>query len=312
MNINKPFNKLLLKNKLRKAFILLKGRIMMKLGRAIKMKKASTIILTAIIAVSVFSLIASVYAMPFMNWRRLPFPIMGNPHNAATQQSFIRLDGFISKWGDTNVTGTTQVQSRTVVINDTDIRQGSSATLIWTTNTSRPLSALRDTENFTYNFYTARLVNASVSSLNETRYSYFLNGTWTVFNATSTLTIITDSSGDITGFHRSQDATALVTNAYGEFMVASEGHNFTLTISGMDDSLTGSVRVQRITTKMFNPFRVNCDDSSSTVTKTDVSTIVTAFGSSPGWGNYNQNMDYNFNYKIDICDLSTAAANINM
>ncbi|MCW4009103.1 MAG: hypothetical protein NWF05_00575 [Candidatus Bathyarchaeota archaeon] len=275
------------------------------------MKKIPAIILSAIIAVSILSLAASAYAMPFMHWKAFQNMGNGNSHAAATQQSFVRLDGFISMWGDTNVTGTIQVQSRTVVVNNTDIRQGSSATAMWTTNTSRAINAVRDRENFTYNFYTARLTNASVSSLNVTGYSFFLNGTWSVYNVTSSFTVTTDSSGSITGFHRSQDAVALVTNAYGEFKIASGEGNFTLTITGIDDSLNGSVRVQKITTKMFNPFKINNSDNFATLTKADVSTIVTAFGASPGWGNYNQNMDYNFNYRVDICDLATAAANLN-
>jgi hypothetical protein len=40
--------------------------------------------------------------------------------------------------------------------------------------------------------------------------------------------------------------------------------------------------------------------------------VAGAYGTMPGYGNYDQRMDYNFNYRIDICDLATAAANINV
>jgi hypothetical protein len=30
----------------------------------------------------------------------------------------------------------------------------------------------------------------------------------------------------------------------------------------------------------------------------------------PGWGNFDQKMDFNGNYKIDIADLTTVAANV--
>ena len=274
------------------------------------MKKTLAIIFAAIIAVSALSLAASAYAMPFMNWKNFNSPGMGNSHRLATQQSFARVDGAITKWGSTNVTGTIEAQSRTIVTNSTDVRQGSSATAMWTTNTSRLISSYRERENFTYTFYTARLVNASVSSLNVTGYSFFLNGTWNVFKVMTNFTITTDSTGNITGFNRNQNAVAVASNAYGELKVASSGSNFTLSINGVDP-LTGSVHIQRITTKMFNPFKVNNDDTTTTVTKADVSTVVSSYGSSPGWGNYDQRMDYNFNYKVDICDLATAAANIN-
>ena len=271
------------------------------------MKKIAAIILTAIIAVSALSLAASAYAMPFMNWKMFDGP--GNSHKLALQQSFVRLDGFINQSGSNNVTGAIEAQSRTIVLNTT-ARQGASATAIWTSNQSRPISGLKDKQNFTYTFNTARLVNASTASLNTTGLSYFLNGTWNVYQITTNFTIITDSSGNIVSFNRNQNASAVVTNAYGELKVASNANNFTLSITGIDQ-LTGLVHVQRITTKMFNPFRINNDDNTTIVTKADVSTIVKSYGSSPGWGNYDQRMDYNFNYKIDITDLTTAAANIN-
>jgi hypothetical protein len=273
------------------------------------MKKLSAIILTAIIAVSALSLAASAYAMPFMNWKNFQ-NMPGNSHRTATQQSSARIGGFVTGWGDTNVTGTISAFSQTVVLNNTDVRQGSSATAIWTTNQSRPINTIQSRENFTYTFYTARLVNANVSSLNTNGYSLFLNGTWNVYEVTSSFNMTTDSSGEITSFNRSQNAVAVVTNAYGELAVSSTESNFTLSITGVD-SLTGSVHVSRIMTKLCNPFKILNDDSSTTVTKADVATIVSSYGACPGWGQYDQNMDYNFNYKIDITDLATAAANIN-
>jgi hypothetical protein len=273
------------------------------------MKKTLALILAAIIAVSALSLAATAEARSFMNWNHFNTPGMGNSHRLATQQSFTRIDGSINQWGTINVTGTIGGQSRTIITNST-VNQGSSATAIWTTNSSRPISSLRTQQNFTYTFYTAKLVNASVSSLNVTGYSFFLNGTWNVFAVTTTFTITNDNAGNIISFNRNQNAVATATNAYGELKVASSGSNFALSINGVDP-LTGSVHTQRITTKMFNPFKVNNDDTTTTVTKADISTVMSSYGSSPGWGNYDQRMDYNFNYKVDICDLATAAANIN-
>jgi hypothetical protein len=276
--------------------------------RVKKMRKIAAIVLTAIIAISAFSIVASASAMPFMNWRN---NMMGpGNHRGITQQSFVRMDGVITQWGDTPVKGGIQAQSRTVIVNATNVRQGSIATVLWTSNDSRPISALRSRENFTYTFYAARLTNVNVSSLNETGYIFFLNGTWNVWKVTSTFTITTDSSGNITNVNRDQNTVPLVTGAYGELKIASSSNKFTLAITGID-SLTGTVRVQRMTTRMFNPFIVNNTDGQTTVTPADVATIANCYGSSPGFGNYGQNMDYNFNFKVDICDLTTAAANIN-
>lgn len=277
------------------------------------MKKAIAMILIAIFAISALSIIATADARPFMNWRMNRGNFVNNDsqrtNQFVAQQSFVRIDGPITKYGGVNATGSVDVQSRTVVVNSTSLREGSSATAMWTTSTS-PISAIRAKENYTYTFYTARLVNASLSSLNVTGYSFFLNGTWNVYQVTTTFTINTDSSGTVIGFNRNQNAVALATNAYGEFKVASTGSNFTLSISGVNP-LTGTVHVQRITSRIFNAFRINNDDANTTVTKTDVASVAGAYGTSPGWGNYDQRMDYNFNYKIDITDLTTAAANIN-
>lgn len=272
------------------------------------MKKIIAAIFVAIIAVSILSAGASAYAMPFMKWKMFPIG-PGNGHRFGPQQSSVRVDGITNKWDITNVTGTIQAQSRTVIINSS-VRRGAAAAALWTTNTSRPISALRNKENFTYTFYTARLVNASTASLNVTGYSFFLNGTWNVYQVDATFTMTTDSAGEIVGFNRNENAVALATNAYGEFTVASGGRNFTLAITGIKP-LTGFVRFQRITVRMFSPFRIG-NDTSTTVTPSDVASVASAYGSMPGYGNYDQHMDYNFNYKIDICDLATAAANVNL
>jgi hypothetical protein len=284
------------------------------------MKKAITAILIAIFALSAFSAVGSAVARPFMSWNSLNMGRqdegkgfgmgMGNGirNQLPTQQSFVRIDGRIIKLGDANVTGTIEAQSRTVVVNGT-ARQGSSVTAMFT-NSSKPMAGPRANQNFTYTIYTAKLVNASTASLNTIGYSFFLNGTWNVFQVTTNYTVVTDSSGNILSFNRNTNGVAVATGAYGELKVASTGSNFTLTIAGVN-ALAGLVHVQRISSMMFNPFAVNNDITSTTVTKADVASVVNAYGSSPGWGNYDQRMDYNMHYKIDITDLATAAANVN-
>jgi hypothetical protein len=279
------------------------------------MKKTAAIILTALLAISALGLAATAFAMPmmgrpFMHWGNIIQNMgPGNWNRVPLQQSSVRVNGIVTDWGTTEVNGTMSAFSKTVVINNTAVRQGASASAIWTTNESRPIVALRTRENFTYTFYTANLVSANVSSLNVTGYSYFLNGTWNVFNVTSTFTINTDNAGNILAFNRSQSAVAIATDAYGELKVPANANTFTLKIEGIDQ-LTGTVHAQRIISRLCNAFRIN-DDDSTTVTPADVASVVSAYGSSPGWGSYNQRMDYNFNYKVDICDLATASANLN-
>jgi hypothetical protein len=320
MNRNKLFQPLFVKKDHRNAFISQPSCTFQKSQRVEqKMKRIIAAMLAALIAVSALSLAASAYAMPFMNWNRFTnigpirqrfgmlFP--GNSNRTSLQASLVRLEGIATKFGTTNVTGTVLAQARTLVINGTDIRQGSSATAIWTTNTSRPINAIRAKENFTYSFYAARLVTPQIAGLNVDVNDFYLNGTWTVYNVTTTFNINTDASGNVIGFNRNQNAVALATQKYGELTVTGNWATFTLSITGVE-ALTGSVHAQRITQRMFNPFIIGTGDSTA-VTPSDVASIASAYGAMPGYGNYDQRMDYNFNYRIDICDLATAAANVN-
>jgi hypothetical protein len=272
------------------------------------MKKLLAITLIAIIAASTLGLIACASATPFMNWKNAHG--IGNNKNTPTQQSFVRIDGILTQWGAANITGGIQAQSRTLIHNASEIREGSSATLIWTANTTRAINSAMSKQNFTYTFYSARLITADTYSINETGYSYVLNGTWNVNQVTTNTTIITNSTtGAILSVNRNQTITPIAQDAYGELKVTAGTNSFTVSITGIDD-LTGVVRIERITTRLFNPFIINSFGGVTNITKTDIHNIANCYGASPGWGNYDQHMDYNFNYKVDICDLATAAANV--
>jgi hypothetical protein len=137
-----------------------------------------------------------------------------------------------------------------------------------------------------------------------------MNGTWNVWSIKINFTIVTDSSGNILSVTNTQSFVSLAREAIGNLTVASGWTTFTLTI-GSIPSLTGTVLCYRISSGMFNPFILGCDTTSTTVTPADLQSIANAYGSMPGWGNYNLNMDPCLHYRIDICDLSTAAANLN-
>jgi len=270
------------------------------------MKNKIAIILIAIISISALSLTTGAYAMPFMNVKST----MSN--RTSLQTSYVRLDGVINASAGTKVIGTIQAQSRTTVVNSSNVYQGFSCTAIWTTNTTRPITSVRSEQNFTYTFYTARLVEGNFSALDYNGNAFFMNGTWNSWNITETFTINTLSNGTITSVNCNQNAVPLANGAYGTLTAFSGWTNFTLSISGVDP-LTGPIIAERTTSAMFNPFMINSDSSTttSTVTVADINSIVKTYGSMPGWGNYDQRLDYCQHYKIDIYDLSTAAANLN-
>ena len=230
--------------------------------------------------------------------------------NMLTQRSYIRVNGLITQWGTTAVTGALQTQAGTSTHETTGTNQLAMATAIWTTNTSRPIAGVQAKQNFTYTFYSARLTNASVSTLSTTSAAptnYFLNGTWSVYTVVSNVTIITNADGQITNVHRTSDTS--VQKAYGELNVTDNWTKFTLSITGIDP-LTGSVfrSVQR--QMQFNPFKVTDDTATNAVTKADIAAVIHSYGAMPGWGNYDARMDFAGHYRIDIADLSTVAANI--
>jgi hypothetical protein len=276
------------------------------------MKKKFAIVLLAILAVSSLSFTAGAYALPFMNFKTVPNTA---PNAIGTRQtSYVCMFGRVNDWlttpTATPVMGTIEAQSRTVVSSAKTV-QGYSATAIWTNNTVRPLADIRARENFTYTFYAARLVDGNYSALDPSAaVSWFLNGTWNVWSITTNFTITTNSNGNIVSVTTTRSLVALAIEAVGNLTVTSGWGSFTLAIQGVP-SLTGIVTAHIIASRTFNPFMLGTGSSSTTVTPADLKSIADSYGSMPGWGNYDLRMDYCLHYQIDICDLATAAANLN-
>ena len=276
------------------------------------MRKTIAIALLAIVAVSSLAAAASLAsAMPWTGSRTMMnSAAQASLSNRWTQKSWVRVDGVITQWGSLPTKGFLNAQARTALFNVSGSRQFAQAKAIWTTNTSRPITAIRAKENFTYTFYAARLLNASVSQVSYANSNFFLNGTWNVYNVTTQTTIITGSSGDITNIHRESDTK--IAKVYGELNVTDNWTKFTLALTGYD-KLTGSV-IRSMTRQMqFNPFKISEDlttSASNLVTKTDLAALARNYRAMPGWGKYEQQMDFNCNYKIDIADVATVAANV--
>jgi len=276
------------------------------------MRKKLAVILLALVAVGSLS-----YAISYAQ----AFPMRGrsNMFNAFSgamsirplQKNWVRIDGIITQWGSTNVIGFLSTQTKATLFNTSDTRKLSSASAIWTTDKLRPLlTAIRTKENLTYVIYSARLSNASVATLSYDANNFFMNGTWNVNTVTISVTVITNSSGNITSVHR--DTDIVPTTAYGELTVTDNWTKFTLAIDGIDP-LTGSVHRSMMRQMQWNPFKITddlTDSASDSVTKTDLTAVAKCYGNMPGWGNYDQKMDFNFNYRIDIADVATVAANV--
>jgi len=276
------------------------------------MRKEIAVILLALIIVGSLSFaVSSAQAFPTKGRNYMFNSFSGAMSNKPVQKSWVHIDGIITQWGPTSLTGFLSTNARTTLFNTSDTRQLSSASAIWTTDKFRPLvNAVRTKENLTYVIYSARLRNASVAMLSYDESNFFLNGTWNVNAVTIAVTVITNSSGNITSVHRETDIVP--TTAYGELAVTDNWTKFTLAIDGIDP-LTGSVRRSVMRQMQWNPFKITDDLTgtvSEAVTKEDLGAVVKCYGNMPGWGNFDQKMDFNFNYRIDIADVATVAANV--
>jgi hypothetical protein len=225
------------------------------------------------------------------------------------QRSWVRLNGVVETWDSPEVSqevnGSLSVNARTVGT-DEEVLGAAFANAIWSNTTN-----FREGGNFSYSFYAARLVEANVSMLDFEGADFFMNGTWNVVNVTISQTIIKSGdseSGYTVDRQTKTDVDPIVTGAYGELKVTDNWTKFVLSIEG-NDELNGVVGRTWMTQMIFNRFKVS-EDETDKVSRVDLTTLAKNFGARPGWGSYDSNMDFNCNYKIDIADLATVAANV--
>ncbi len=221
------------------------------------------------------------------------------------QRSWVRLNGIIETRGSQKVNGSLSVNARAVGF-DEEVHQAAFVTAFWSNTTN-----FRQRGNFSYSFYVARLVDANVSTLNFDDVDLFMNGTWNVFNVTTSQTII--KSGDWESGYTIDRQTKtgidpIANEVYGELNVTDNWTKFVLAIDGVDE-LNGVVTRARLRQMIFNKFKVS-EDETDKISRIDLTVLAKIYGARPGWGSYDSNMDFNCNYKIDIADLTTVAANV--
>jgi hypothetical protein len=273
-----------------------------------EMKKTLAVALLAIIVVSSLSFaVASASAMGPANqgWGWRVGSWMRRGVIVPFQRSWIRLNGIVETWGSQEVNGSLWVNAKTVSFNE-EVRQGAFATAIWSNTTN-----VRQRGNFSYSFYVARLVNANVSALNFEDVDFFMNGTWNVFHVTINQTLIKNGdleSGYTVDRQTKTDIDPIATKAYGELTVTDNWTKFVLSIDGVD-KLNGVVTRARMNQMIFNKFKVS-EDGTEKVSRVDLTVLSKIYGARPGWGSYDGNLDFNCNYKIDIADITTVAANV--
>lgn len=218
------------------------------------------------------------------------------------RSNWVRLDGNITTWGTQDVNGSLTLMAATTSVSGVPVGWSDSATALWTNTTNYRLDG-----NISYSFYAARLVKTNFTATDFQGNNYYLNGTWTVENVTiSRLVIKNDGS---TNIQSNTNITPLEVRVYGELNVTDSWTQFTLNITGVP-LLDGTVQRSVERQVMLNRFDIINGGTSTTVTRADLTTIENAYGAVPGNANYQESMDFHGTYQIDICDISTVAANV--
>jgi hypothetical protein len=263
-----------------------------------KMRKTFAAILMAVLAISSIGLAAS-FAKADISMGNMNVANMNVANTDTTiQRSWVHLTGKITQWGSTPVNGTISVQARELKVNDTVARAMVVASAVWNNGTAKP------TGNFTYTYYAAKLANPQMAKLNYEGNNFYLNGTWALYTVTVTNTVITNDG--VTSWHR--DVNAVTTKAAGQLNVTDNWTKFTLTINGIDQ-LSGLVRRVLTRTVQINACKV-AEDGANKVTVQDLLMVARAYGAMPGMNNYDQKLDFNLHFKIDVTNLATVAANV--
>ena len=268
-------------------------------------KKKTMIAAVLITAIAVLGLsFVGAFASP------LPAAVSSTPNTMISmpptaipiRSNWVRIDGNITSWRTQQVKGALTLMAATTSINGVPAKWFNSADALWTNTTNT-----RANGNISISYYTARLVNTNFTMINYQGNDYYLNGTWNVNNVTVTRTVIkTDGSVNI---QSNTQITRLETKVYGELNVTGSWTQFTLQISGIP-LLSGTVHRSIERQTVFNRFDIINGGTATIVTKATLTTIERNYGAVPGMPNYDESMDFHGTYRIDICDISTVAANV--
>lgn len=221
-------------------------------------------------------------------------------------RTWVRGNGIIQQWGETPVFGWLNVRAYVADVNGTH-HEWAQAHAMWSNEPCRLNCSTPPTENFTFSFYNARLTNATTIDLANPAYVLFIAGSWTVVKVT--MEIYVNEYGEPINITKTLEF--VLNDAYGELHVFPplQPHApslFELNIDGIN-SLSGFMRFMMMRHMEMRMCDVNDDG------KVDIRELVRAakrYRAAPGMLNYDFEMDFNFDFQIDIGDLTTIAANI--
>ncbi len=215
----------------------------------------------------------------------------------------IRMRGVINTWGNNTAFGWTNADVKLVNNNGT-LHQWAEVQALWSLDKPRLNCTQPPTQNVTFVVYAARMTNVTTIELNSTDYNLLISGTWNVFSLTTSIYV--DEFGHLLSVTKTLQP--ILTGASGELRVTQTWMKFNLAITGID-TLSGLILMHRIAFVEIKLADLNDDGK---VDLLDLIRIAKVYRMVPGMPGYAIEKDFNFNQQIDLGDLTTVAASIDV
>jgi len=216
----------------------------------------------------------------------------------------VRARGIITQWGSEQVFGWVDAHAVMVDKNGT-YHEWARVHAMWSYDKPRLNCTKPPTENVTFSFYVAKLVKSTEINLSRPGLNLYIAGFWNV--AKITTSIYVNGEGKLINVTRVFEP--ILTNATGEFRTFPGpplGYVFELDIDGIE-MLSGFIRGFII---IYKELKI-CDlDDDGDVDLIEIVRVAKIYKAVPGMPGYNVEMDFDLNYRIDMGDLTTVAANI--
>jgi hypothetical protein len=259
------------------------------------MRKISVALLVMILGASCFAtVIAQVLAQTSIG--PAASPVLPPPLIVRS----MRYRGAITTWGSEPYKGTITVNAKTANVPPPLFKPWVTVDAFWSNEPPFP-SAKPVGGQYSFTHYEARLIKLA-EIRKQTDSIVNVTGIWNVNKVKITTTF--DQNGAPISTIR--EVTQIASQKKGQLLIPVGWKSFVIKINGIE-ALSG-VEISMFTvTGVMSPFSYQGGPSPNLA---DLRQIVGCFRAVPGFANYNPELDYNKDSKIDIADLTTVAANM--
>ncbi len=213
---------------------------------------------------------------------------------------WMRYRGAITQWGSESYKGSVVVNARTANVPLALFKPWVTVEAFWSNEPRFPADKPTGGQ-YVFTHYHARLVML-LSIRKQADMIVNVTGLWNAQKIKTT----TDFDANGAPIKTVNEITPIATKAIGQLHITTDWKNFDIAINGVD-TLQGVEISMMTTTNMVNPFSY---DGAPKPTFQDLMRVIGCFRTMPGFANFNPELDYNGDSKIDVADLTTVAANM--